>query len=58
MEHRYPQEAIFSKLILNMQGISIEDQARDEYGNHSPTKDLIQDKGRILPCAGGKKYQR
>ena len=34
-----------------MQGISIEDQARDDYGNHIPTKDLIHDFGRIIPCS-------
>ena len=37
-----------------MQGISIEDQAQDDYGNYRPTNDLIQDIGRILPCAEGK----
>ena len=42
----------FERLYLNMQGISIEDQARDDYGNNSPTKDLIQEIGRILPCTG------
>ena len=34
-----------------MQGIRIQDQARDDYCNHSPTKDLIQDIVRIIPCA-------
>ena len=48
--------ALFQSLYLNMQGISIEDQARDDYGNHSPTKDLIQDIGRIIPCAGDRRY--
>ena len=33
-----------------MHGISLQDQAQDEYGNHSPTKDRIQDIGRIVSC--------
>ena len=45
----------FERLYLNMRGIRIQDQARDDYGNHSPTKDLIQGIGRIIPCAGGKR---
>ena len=44
---------LFQSLYLNVQGIRIHDQARDYYGNHSPTKDLIQNIGRNLPCAGG-----
>ena len=46
----------FQREYLNMQGIRIQDQARDDYDNHSTTKDLIQDNGRILPCAGDKRY--
>ena len=36
-------------MYLDIQAFSIEDQARDDFGNHSPTKDLIQDIGRIVP---------
>ena len=52
-EPHFPR-VFFQYLYFNVQGISIEDQARDEYGNHSPTKDLIQVIGRILPCTGCK----
>ena len=47
--------ALFQRLYLNMQGISIEEQARDDYGNNSPTKDWFHGYGRILPYAGGKR---
>ena len=32
-----------------MQDIRIQGKARDYYCNHSPTKDQIQDIGRIVP---------
>ena len=45
--------ALYQRLYLYMQDIRIQCKARDDYGNHSPTKDLlIQDFGRILPFMG------
>ena len=51
-EHHFPG-VLFQRFHLNMEGISIQDRSQDDYGNHSPTKDLlIQDFGRILPFMG------
>ena len=49
-EPHFPR-VFFQYLYFNVQGISIENQARNDYGNQSPKKDLIQDVGRILPNA-------
>ena len=46
--------ALFQRWHL-MQGLILQDQSGGDYGNHSPTKDLIQDIGRIIPYAGGKR---
>ncbi len=43
---------LFQNLYLNVQGISIVYQVRDDNGSHRSIKDMIQDIGRIFPCTG------
>ena len=47
---------VSKSLYLNVHDIRIQDQARYDYDNHSPKKNLIQDSSRISLCGRQERY--